>query len=370
MKTVKLGDVLEKTSTIKWRERPQDHIYSYVDLTSVDRSRHEIIQTSKINAKNAPSRAQKIIKTDDVLFGTTRPTLNRLCIVPGEYDEQICSTGFCVLRANTDLVTPSFVYYLLTTKAFVEYVEATQRGTSYPAVTDKDVKQFEFVLPSLEEQKKIVERLDAAFKKISAAEVLMRRNLDNVAMLQKSILHKYLSVSDSARTHRFEDIISLVRPKEKLQQKQFLSEGSYPIISQEASFINGYWNDQTILIEDNGPLVVWGDHTTVVKYVDFPFVAGADGTKIFKPIHGIDTKWLYYWLLANPIDKLGYARHYRILKASIVSVPSIETQLKAVKAVDSVFARTDKLIKKFEYKLDKISDLRQSLLQQAFSTTK
>lgn len=201
MKTIKLGDVLEKTATIKWKEQPQAHTYSYIDLTSVDRSKHEITQTSDINARNAPSRAQKIIKTGDVLFGTTRPTLNRLCIVPEEYDEQICSTGFCVLRANTEFITPSFVYYLLTTKSFVEYVETTQRGTSYPAVTDKDVKLFEFALPSLEEQQRIVARLDAAFEKILRAEVLMRQNLDNVAALQKSILHKYLSASNSTHTH-------------------------------------------------------------------------------------------------------------------------------------------------------------------------
>lgn len=188
MKIVKLGDVLEKTSTIKWKEQPQGNTYLYVDLTSVDRSKHEITQTSEINAKNAPSRAQKIIKTGDILFGTTRPTLNRLCIVPKMYDEQICSTGFCVLRANTELITPSFVYYLLTTKSFVEYIEATQRGTSYPAVTDKDVKQFEFVLPPIEEQQRIVARLDAAFEKIDRAIELTERSASYASLLLRNFL--------------------------------------------------------------------------------------------------------------------------------------------------------------------------------------
>jgi type I restriction enzyme S subunit len=155
-----LGEVVRRTTNIKWSHF-DDEEFRYIDLTSVDRVTHAIVETQKITSKNAPDRAQQIVRQDDVLFGTTRPMLKRYTVVPSEYDGMVCSTGFCVLRPNAEVVLPNFVFHLLGTETFYAYVEANERGASYPAISDGAVKAFRIPVPPLEVQSAIVRVLDA-----------------------------------------------------------------------------------------------------------------------------------------------------------------------------------------------------------------
>jgi type I restriction enzyme S subunit len=189
---IKLSDVLIKTSNIRWDAFKNTDTFHYIDLSSVDRTMHKITQTSYINCTNAPSRAKKIVYEGDVLFGTTRPTLNRLCVIEEEYDNQICSTGLCVLRADTTRIIPKYIYYLLTTREFYSYIESLQRGASYPAVTDKDVKNYNFELPTIEQQKKKIAKLDMAFEKINLSIKLTFTREQKLKALKRAMLEETL----------------------------------------------------------------------------------------------------------------------------------------------------------------------------------
>ncbi len=156
----KLGEVCTKVDNIKWQTVSDDEEYTYIDLSSVDRSNCIITDTTFINKTNAPSRAKQIIKPEDVLFGTTRPTLKRVCVIGLEHDENICSTGFCVLRAKKNIVSPQWIFYQLLSDGFYSYIEPLQSGANYPAVSDKIVKSYQIPLPPLSEQQQIVEELD------------------------------------------------------------------------------------------------------------------------------------------------------------------------------------------------------------------
>ncbi len=153
-----LGECVIKAENIKWKNDDRD--FQYIDLTSVDRETHRIIECSTINRDNAPSRAQQIVLEGDILFGGTRPMLKRYCMVPKEYDGQICSTGFCVLRANESIILNSWIYHIISSTEFYAHVEKYQKGASYPAITDNEVKQFEIPVPPLEIQREIVCILD------------------------------------------------------------------------------------------------------------------------------------------------------------------------------------------------------------------
>ena len=142
-----LGEVCLNTANINWTAN-NNLTFSYIDLTSVDRETHSIGNTAAINSENAPSRAQKLVKADDVIFGTTRPTLKRYCSIPMDYDGQICSTGYCVLRADKTKVLPRYIYHLIGTTEFNSHVELNQRGSAYPAISDGDVKAYPIPLPS------------------------------------------------------------------------------------------------------------------------------------------------------------------------------------------------------------------------------
>ena len=147
-----IGELLEKTSNIRWQDVKGEE-FQYIDLTSVDRNTHAIGDTEIIDSEAAPSRAQQIVREGDVIFGTTRPMLKRYCLIHSKYDGQICSTGYCVLRPRIDLLLPNFLFHLLGTETFYSYVEANQRGASYPAITDAAVKAFHIPRPPVEVQR-------------------------------------------------------------------------------------------------------------------------------------------------------------------------------------------------------------------------
>ena len=155
---IPINECVEKISKINWKS--ETNIFKYIDLTSVNRDTHTIEDTISINSNNAPSRAQQIVLENDILLGITRPLLKRYCLIPLEYDNQICSTGFCVLRAKTSIVLTKWLYHNISSTNFFLYVEKYQQGASYPAISEKDIKNFKIPVPPLEVQAEIVRILD------------------------------------------------------------------------------------------------------------------------------------------------------------------------------------------------------------------
>jgi type I restriction enzyme S subunit len=154
-----LGDITLPTSNIKWRDA--DRTYRYIDLTSVSIESKSISETSEIAANTAPSRAQKLVEKDDVIFATTRPVQQRYCLIDDEYSGEVASTGYCVLRAKKENVLPKWILYCISSTEFKTYVEENQSGSAYPAISDSKVKGFQIPIPPLNIQAEIVRILDA-----------------------------------------------------------------------------------------------------------------------------------------------------------------------------------------------------------------
>ena len=158
MKT--LGDVCIKTSNIRWKNTSDNEAFKYIDLSSVNRDTHTIDNVLEINKDNAPSRAQQIVYKGDVVLGTTRPTLRRYCQIPQQYDNQICSTGFCIYRANKDVVLNRWLFHNIGNRNFWDYCELKQQGAGYPCLSNSDAFAYIIPVPSLQEQERIVSFLD------------------------------------------------------------------------------------------------------------------------------------------------------------------------------------------------------------------
>ena len=173
-----IGELLQGVSNVRWTDAA-DSRYRYIDLSSVDRITHGIRDTTAIDSATAPSRAQQIVLAGDVLFGTTRPMLKRYCLVPRQYDGQICSTGFCVLRPKGDKLLPSFLFHVLGTEAFYSYVGAHQQGAGYPSISDRSVKRFRIPILSIDIQRAIVEVLDSYRELEAALEAALEAELDS-----------------------------------------------------------------------------------------------------------------------------------------------------------------------------------------------
>lgn len=157
---VGLGDVTEKTKQKDPRKTPEWR-FKYVDVSSISRDAMKIAEYKLCRGNDAPSRAKKLVKKNDVIFATVRPTLKRLTLIDEEFDGEICSTAFCVLRAMENTLSPSYMFYTIQTDAFMDELEKIQRGASYPAVTDSDIKNQKIPLPPIPEQHRIAAVLSA-----------------------------------------------------------------------------------------------------------------------------------------------------------------------------------------------------------------
>ena len=166
---VRLDDITEKTTQLDPRKTP-DEKFKYIDVSSINNKLFRVERFTVYRGHSAPSRARKHVREKDVIFATVRPYLKRVALVPRELDGEVCSTAFCVLRAKRAQIMPEYLFYAVTRNEFIKAVVARQRGSSYPAVTDKDVKQSLIPLPPLPEQRQIAEILQVVDRKIEAEE--------------------------------------------------------------------------------------------------------------------------------------------------------------------------------------------------------
>jgi type I restriction enzyme S subunit len=157
-RVVRLAEVSKKAVLTDPRKQP-NRPFIYVDVSSVSNESYQIIETKEIIGKDAPSRARKHIHTDDVIFATVRPTLRRVAMIPPELDSQVCSTGFCVLRANKEELEPAYAYFYLLTEWVTQQVQSLQKGVAYPAINDSDLFEQLILLPPLPEQRAITQAL-------------------------------------------------------------------------------------------------------------------------------------------------------------------------------------------------------------------
>lgn len=165
----------------------------------------------------------------------------------------------------------------------------------------------------------------------------------------------------------FEDCIEKIKYTIKVQRKDFLEYGKYPIISQEKASINGYWNNIDDLYVIKKPVIIFGDHTQVIKYIDFDFVLGADGVKIIKPKSYLDSLYFYYYLINLDIRKLGYARHYKLLNGNKIPIPPLTEQQQIVKILDKAFKGINQAKENAERSLINARELFESYLQSIFA---
>ncbi len=139
-----------------------------------------------------------------------------------------------------------------------------------------------------------------------------------------------------------ESVWYTLTPLHKIKSSDFLKEGDYPIVDQGQSHIAGYTNVAAAVIKIPHAIVVFGDHTKAIKYIDFDFCPGADGTKIIVPIV-IDPRFFYTYLCSLNLDDRGYGRHFKILKQQTIPIPPLAEQKRIVTKVDELMAVCDAL---------------------------
>jgi len=148
----------------------------------------------------------------------------------------------------------------------------------------------------------------------------------------------------------------------KTQQAEYLEEGQFPIVDQGKELIGGYTNNLSAKFMGDLPVIIFGDHTRVIKYVDFQFGMGADGIKVLCPLKGVFPKYLFHYLRSANIPSTGYNRHFKYLKTLIVPLPPLEEQ----KRIADILDKADALRQKRKQAIAKLDELIQSVFLDMF----
>jgi type I restriction enzyme, S subunit len=206
--TVKpLSDCVAPKEHWSLTRNPRQHI-RYVELAGIDNERGVIESSSDIVAAKAPSRAKKVIRAGDVIFATTRPNLKNIAIVPPELNDEICSTGFCVLRPKIDVATSGWIFGIVRSDWFINQVVRHDEKNAYPSVNDDEVLAVEIPVPPLVEQRRIAARVEAL---TSRSQQLRELNTSLVEDMTRLLRAEFSRITKNAPTKQFSDVAKLVR---------------------------------------------------------------------------------------------------------------------------------------------------------------
>jgi|688.fasta_scaffold203972_2 type I restriction enzyme S subunit len=244
-----LGDL---TIPVSNRDPGQSGIkeFRYVDIACVCNKTFAIREAKTISSTEAPSRARKVLQADDVIIATTRPYLRSIAIVPKWLNGEICSTGFCVLRAGSKIL-PEWIYYWVLSDAFMKQVSPLMRGANYPAVTDSDIRGTKIPLPPLDEQRRIVGRIKECLSRVEEIERLRQESSTAAKSILRSFYHDTYSellrdnqsfalgeagavfgggTPSKARSEYWQGTIPWISPKE--MKRRYISESALFITNE------------------------------------------------------------------------------------------------------------------------------------------
>ena len=307
--------------------------------------------------------SQKKVKKGTLLM-SFKLTIERTCFAGRDlvHNEAIIS-----IQPNKEL-NKIFLSYYLPSIDYKEYQDCQIKGNT---LNKAKISRIKIPTPPLPEQKKIATVLTKIQKNIEIKDKLIKTTQE----LKKSTM-KYLftygtrgektkqteigEIPESWEVSTFERSVKKIKVDRKfqVQKNSYLKNGKFPVIDQGQSFISGWTDNASLLFKRNLPIIIFGDHTRIFKYVEDPFVLGADGTKLIAPISSYDTKFFYYFFLSKDIPSKGYSHHYKLLKEFLIPFPPLPEQ----KKIASILSKINERIKNYEKQKASLQALFKSML--------
>lgn len=263
-----------------------------------------------------------------------------------------------------------FLYYYLNFLKLYEIADTS----SVPQINNKHIDPLIINYPPIAEQKKIaiilstVDDLIDITDHLISSYTLLKKGLMQT-LLTKGIGHtkfKKTEIGEIPKEWELKNFCECIkkdknRQYNKIFSNYYLKQGKYPIIDQGKEYICGYTNNEADLYTGKLPVIIFGDHTRIFKYVDMPFAIGADGTQIILPNNKImDSSFFFYTLSNLKIKNQGYQRHYKYLKEFSIPIPKLFEQQKIV----SILSTVDNRLDLYKEKKEKLQILKKGLMQQ------
>lgn len=316
-----------------------------------------------IDPSEASDFARYALNDLDILIVMVGATTGKLGFVSNKDLPALLNQNMWSLRAKESKGL-SQRYFRYIARGVVDRFLSTMQGSARGFLRQSDFSKQTFTIPPLPEQRKIADILstwDAAIEKTEA--LLASAKAQKRALMQSLLTGKRRFPEFEGqpwKTSEFADLFVVANDKKtQVNKRNYLPEGETPIVDQGQDFIVGYTNhDQRY---SNVPVIIFGDHTRALKWVDFEFCPGADGTQLLKTTSKLDQRLGYYMLQNLELPNLGYSRHMRELKQSVFDYPaSSEEQVRLA----SVFSEAEAEVLLLENNSAKLRTEKKALMQQ------
>lgn len=306
-------------------------------------------------------KGKKILKDSIIL--STRAPVGYVKIAKNDlYTNQGCHS--MILNKS---VSSFYIYYLFIKNKILFNEFST--GSTFKELSSKNLKNLQFAIPSFEEQVRIAnvllkqESIILNIEKlISKTEKIFEYFCDNL-ISGKMILENNKLINNinknNIKKYKLENFLKMYPNTKKYQikSKDILESGTIPVISQEKEKISGYSNKKDYIMADkNNPIIVFGDHSCTLKLIDFNFILGGDGTKVFTSNNN-ETLFLYYLIKNLGLKTEGYKRHFSILKEKlVVDIPNKLDVCKILLNIEQLIENQKKLLEKEKQKFEWLSE--------------
>lgn len=270
------------------------------------------------------------------------------------------------LRVNEEM-DYRYVYYWFLLAGKQGALKQYYTGATIMHMPGQKLKEVVIDKPPLDVQRKIGDYLEAF-------DDLIENNQKQIKLLEEAAQRLYKEWFVDLRFPGYEDvdvvdgvpegwskepigsIIGKVSRTKQIKTADYLLEGAIPVIDQSRNFIAGYTNDSEALVNTGTPVIVFGDHTRILKYIQFPFAKGADGTQlIISDRTNMPQSLLYLSLIAVDLSNYHYARHFKYLKAEYILIPTQDVADEFDRLISPIFSQIQKLREKC-YKLSQARD--------------
>lgn len=259
---------------------------------------------------------------------------------------------------------PRFIYYLLRSIDFTRF----NAGAGVPTLNRNHIASLQVLKHDRGQQQRIASIL-------SAYDDLIENNRRRIQLLEQSARllykewfvhlrfpgHEHVKIIDGVpegwEMKQVKNVLARVKRPRKIKKADFLEDGPIPCVDQSRDFIGGYTDDEETIVDEGKPMIVFGDHTRILKFVDFPFACGADGTQLIVTNEdAMSQEYLYFALDAIDLSNYFYARHLKFLKDHYILRPTDLLILQFTVTVRPIMKQV-KMLREQIYRLSKARDL-------------
>lgn len=355
---VKLGNAAEFSNGINFGKEAYAKGIKLISVSNFG-NRFSPEYDSLEEIKDDVVRENDLLHNGDIIFvrSNGNKELVGRCMLIKNLPEKVTYSGFCIRARLKDTTKndPVFWTYHFKNQAFRKAMSGTAIGANIQNLSQGRLSAYETMVPDIDSQRRIAEIL-------STYDNLIENNQKRIKLLEEAAQRFYKEwfvdfrfpgyedvkivdgVPEGWKKELIGDLIRKVVRSKQVKTAEYLQEGAIPIIDQSRDFIAGYTNDPEAIVDMGYPIIVFGDHTRILKYIQFPFAKGADGTQlIISNNENMPQSLLYYSLVAVDLSNYHYARHFKYLKAENILVPTKKIAEKFNRYVSAMLIQIQKL---------------------------